>query len=66
MFEMKGPGGLGNIGDRNAQMVKRVLAAEGLRIMGEDTGANYARTMLLDVENGKVSIRCAGRPEKFL
>lgn len=66
MFEMKGPGGLGNIGDRNAQMVKRVLAAEGLRIKGEDTGANYARTMLLDVGNGKVSIRSAGRPEKFL
>ena len=66
MFEMKGPGGLGNIGDRNAQMVKRVLAAEGLRIKGEDTGANYARTMLLDVGTGQVSIRCAGRPEKFL
>lgn len=66
MFEMKGPGGLGNIGERNAQNVKRVLMAEGLRVASEDTGANYARTMSLDVENGKVCIRSAGKPERIL
>lgn len=66
MFEMKGGGGLGNIGERNAQNVKRVLMAEGLRITSEDTGANYARTMLLDVGTGKVYIRSAGRPERML
>ena len=60
MFEMKGPGGLGNIGERNAQNVKRVLAAEGLRVAKEDTGANYARTMSLDVSTGQVYIRSAG------
>lgn len=66
MFEMKGPGGLGNIGERNAQNVKRVLMAEGLRVSSEDTGANYARTMSLDVATGKVYIRSAGRPERML
>lgn len=66
MFEMKGPGGLGNIGERNAQNVKRVLMAEGLRVASEDTGANYARTMSLDVGTGKVCIRSAGRPERIL
>lgn len=66
MFEMKGPGGLGNIGERNAQNVKRVLTAEGLRIVSEDTGANYARTMSLDVATGQVYIRSAGRPEHIL
>lgn len=66
MFEMKGPGGLGNIGERNAMTVKRVLMAEGLRVSGEDTGKNYARTMLLDVSTGKVSIRSAGKQERFL
>ena len=39
MFEMKGSGGLGNIGERNIQKVRSVLRAEGLRITGEDTGA---------------------------
>lgn len=66
MFEMKGTGGLGNIGERNAATVKRVLMSQGLRISGEDTGANYARTMLIDVSTGQVSIRSAGKPERFL
>ncbi|MCI8640006.1 MAG: chemotaxis protein CheD [Coprococcus sp.] len=66
MFEMKGAGGLGNIGIRNAQTVKKILTAEGLRISGEDTGANYARTMLLDVSTGQVFIRSAGKPERTL
>lgn len=38
MFEMKGGGGLGNIGERNAQNVKRILMAEGLRVTSEDVG----------------------------
>lgn len=66
MFEMKGGGGLGNIGERNAQNVKRILMSEGLRVHSEDVGANYARTMLLDVATGQVYIRSAGRPEKVL
>ena len=66
MFEMKGGGGLGNIGERNAQNVKRILMSEGLRVYSEYVGANYARTMLLDVATGQVYIRSAGRPEKML
>ena len=66
MFEMKGSGGLGNIGERNSQNVKRMLMAEGLRVTSEDVGANYARTMLLDVTTGNVYVRSAGKPEKML
>lgn len=66
MFEMKGSGGLGNIGERNAQNVKRILMSEGLRVYSEDVGANFARTMLLDVATGQVYIRSAGRAEKVL
>ena len=66
MFEMKGSGGLGNIGERNSQNVKRILMAEGLRVTSEDVGANYARTMLLDVATGNVYVRSAGKPEKML
>lgn len=66
MFEMKGPGGLGNIGERNIQKVKSVLKAEGIRITGEDVGFNYARTMSMDVSTGKVSVKTVGRAEKVL
>lgn len=66
MFELKGPGGLGNIGERNALMVKKVLMQEGLRVSGEDTGGNCARTMLIDVATGQVKIRSVGKPERIL
>ncbi|WP_373263693.1 chemotaxis protein CheD [Hungatella hathewayi] len=66
MFEISGNSDFGNIGQRNAEMVKRVLQREGLRLVAEDTGGTYARTMLLNVENGDVVIRTFGRPEKHL
>ena len=66
MFEMKGPGGLGNIGERNANMVKKILQAEGLRVSGEDTGSNYARTMLIDVATGVVKVRTVGKAERTI
>ena len=54
---------MGNIGERNAQMVKRVLMQEGIRIVKEDTGANYARTMSIDLASGMVLVKTFGRPE---
>lgn len=63
MFEMKGSHDLGNIGERNAISVKKILREEGIRLIGEDTGANYARTMSMDVSSGKVNIKTFGRPE---
>ena len=66
MFDMKGPGGLGNIGERNANMVKKILQSEGLRISGEDTGANYARTMLIDVATSVVKVRTVGKAERTI
>ncbi|MCI9361502.1 MAG: chemotaxis protein CheD [Hungatella sp.] len=67
MFEMKGGSSdFGNIGQRNAAMVKKVLMEERMRITAEDTGGSYARTMLLNVATGDVVIRTVGRPEKHL
>ena len=64
MFDMKGKSSaMGNIGERNAQMVKRVLMQEGIRIVIEDTGANYARTMSIDLASGMVLVKTFGRPE---
>ena len=66
MFEMKGSSDFGNIGQRNAAMVKKILMEERLRVVAEDTGGSYARTMLIDVSNGDVVIRTVGKPEKHL
>ncbi|MDY6306208.1 MAG: chemotaxis protein CheD [Oribacterium sp.] len=66
MFEISGNATFGNIGDRNAAMVKKKLAEEGFRISAEDLGANYARTMSIDIATGEVIVRTFGRPEKHL
>lgn len=64
MFQMTGA--IGNIGERNLISVREELAAQHIRISGEDVGKNYARTMLLDVSNGIVKIRTMGRNEIVL
>ena len=66
MFDIKGNSDFGNIGQRNAAMVKKVLMEERMRISAEDTGGAYARTMVLNVNTGEVSIRTVGKPEKRL
>ena len=66
MFEVKGNSDFGNIGQRNAAMVKKILMEERLRISAEDTGGTYARTMLIDVATGNVAVRTVGKPEKHL
>lgn len=64
MFQMTGS--IGNIGQRNIESVKAILSAENIRITGEDTGLNYARTMLMDVSTGKVTVRTIGCKDKVL
>lgn len=64
MFDMGAS--VGNIGDRNVKMVERMLAEQHIRILGKDVGADYARTMLLDVETGQVRVRTSGRREIIL
>ena len=66
MFEISGNADFGNIGQRNAAMVKKILTDENMRIVAEDTGGTYARTMLLQLESGDVIIRTFGKPEKHL
>ena len=61
MFEMQG--NLGNIGQRNIESVQYRMRQEGIRIVRQDVGSNYARTMSIDVETGVVKIRSYGRPE---
>lgn len=62
MFEVSG-GALGNIGQRNIESIRIQLKKHGIRLLNEDVGGSVARTMLMDVATGTVSIRSYGRPE---
>lgn len=66
MFELQGNSTLGNIGARNVVSVKQILKSEGIRLAAADVGENYARTMSVDVNTGKVNIRTYGRAEIIL
>lgn len=63
MFELKGTSNLGNIGERNIESVRRIFGREQIRISRQEVGADYARTMILDVETGQVRIRTFGKAE---
>lgn len=66
MFEIQGDSNFGNIGMRNVESVKSILRNNGISLRAEDTGANYARTMLMDVATGIVTIRTFGKKELTL
>ena len=63
MFEVSGGGGLGNIGQRNIESVHAILKRENIRLIGEYTGGNVARTMLFDVASGQACIRSYGQKD---
>ncbi len=63
MFDIPGGGSLGNIGQRNIESVRQTLREEGIPIIAEEVGANYARTLVFDCSNGQGNIRSFGRKE---
>lgn len=63
MFEAQITGPLGNIGERNAMSTRAILRAEGIKLIKEDIGANYARTLSFDVETGIAKIKSFGKPD---
>ena len=53
-----------NIGDRNLAAVKKVLMANRIPIIAEDTGLDYGRTQLYYPETGIMEIRAAAKGNK--
>ena len=63
MFDIPGGGSLGNIGQRNIESVRQTLREEGIPIISEEVGGNFARTLVFDCSNGQGNIRSFGRKE---
>lgn len=57
MFEGSESAAFGNIGARNVASVKNTLSKMNIRILAEDTGANYGRTVFFHTENGKMTVK---------
>lgn len=50
-----------NIGARNVERVKKTLTEEGIRIVAEDTGKDYGRTIAFMSEDGTLEVSTVRR-----
>ena len=61
MFNFSDKNMISDIGKRNTEAVKVALKEANIPIVAEETGGNKGRTMILDSNNGIVTIRVIGR-----
>ena len=66
MFEVSGPDAIGSIGMKNAIASRMKLKELGIRLIAEDTGLNYGRTVELHCDTGQYYIKSVGRPLKII
>lgn len=57
MFQVSGDSAFGNIGQRNVIEVKKMLDKFQIRILAEDTGLNYGRTLFFHADTGTMVIK---------
>lgn len=60
--QMFGNSAVFNIGERNVEAVKKVLAAYDIPIIAEETGSNFGRTVFFSAEDGIMEVRAATKP----
>ena len=66
MFEVTGSDTVGSIGQKNAIASKKKLKELGIRLLAEDTGLNYGRTVELHCDTGEYYIKSVGKPLKII
>lgn len=66
MFSFYSGNDIMRIGERNAEAVKETLVNMKIRLLAEDVGGNYGRTIEFYTENGKLYIRTINVGEKII
>lgn len=61
MFAFKSNNEMLRVGERNVEAVKQKLRELGIRILAEDTGLNYGRTVEFYPETGDFVIKAVGK-----
>lgn len=54
------------VGERNVLATKEVLKSLNIKIIAEDTGLNYGRTIVFDSVTGMLKIKAVGQNEKYI
>lgn len=66
MFSFNSTNDLMRVGERNIVASKEKLQSLGIRIVAEDTGLNYGRTIEFYPETGELWIKTIGKPIKII
>jgi chemotaxis protein CheD len=66
MFSFPGSISVMRIGERNIEAVKQALELQKIKIVAEDTGGNFGRTIQFFTESGLLHIKTINRGEKLL
>lgn len=65
MFKFKSDTPLGQIGDRNAEKVREILAEKKIQLLEEDTGGNVGRVIDFFLNDGHLKVKAAGNVQNY-
>lgn len=66
MFSFPGQSNIMKIGERNTAAVKKALQENKIRLLAEDTGGNFGRTIEFFPENGDLLIKTINKGQKII
>lgn len=66
MFAFQRNSDLVKVGERNAEAARKKLKAMHIKLLAEDTGLNFGRTVIYYPETGEYVIKAVGKPEKSI
>ncbi len=66
MFQVQSRNEMMKIGERNVEATIKKLDALNIKILAQDTGANYGRTVTFFPETGDFHIRAVGKNQKII
>ncbi len=66
MYAMKTNNDPLRVGERNVEAVKKKLSELNIRLLAEDCGLNYGRTVEFYSETGEYVIKSVGKPRKVI
>lgn len=66
MFDIKGSSTIGSIGERNIAATKETLQKLKIKLLAEDVGENYGRTIIFDSNTGNLTIKSFGKNLKVI
>ncbi len=66
MFNFNSNNDMLKIGERNVIATKEKLKDLNIRILAEDTGGNFGRTIIIDSNDGTLHVRTIGHGEKTI